>query len=464
MDFQRGSGNDLFDFDRGAVATLGKPLHRTRPAPPKSFGTGEPPSARSHQGREVHGWSDGLALRPHDYLGKGRPLARVVRAAGPFGGEALYLLALGSAATMARLHLAGIAGLRLSPANVLIGPHGQAFFAPGPRDSEFPSQDVRDWADVIVFAATGWQAGEGEEPDLDRMLPALRAVIDECRQPDPGSRPTAVELVRILLGHSAAGHGASLEELLREAESRTRPYEPAPSEPVLVTTPTWRKPAFLAGIAIGVSIVAVAATAVVAISGGAREHDWRDVTGAIDRRTASFHQEGRDFAADGRLSFDRTAATSYEMKLTCGNAPTNVSLVGDRGVAGGVAFDAGRPEVEPCAHLHAPAVRRYSSPYTIKALLDAAGADVRAAPAPGGGRTITGTAQAHRMRGEESTDAFGQFGGEGPIRFWLRVDGDGLPVRLKVQTETRADGPLVVETVYRDWREYEPVKAEVPNG
>ncbi|WP_188195461.1 hypothetical protein [Nonomuraea sp. SYSU D8015] len=436
--------------------------------PPASFGVAPPRAPSPHQGREVDGWSTGLALRPHEYLGKGRSLADVIRAAGPFRGEALYLLALGSAATMARLHLAGIAGLRLSPANVLIGPHGQAFFAPGPRDSEFPSRDVRDWADVIVFAATGRTAGrDGEEPDLDRLLPALRAVIDECRQPDPESRPTAVELVRILLGHSAAGTGASLEELLREAESRTRPYEPPPDEPAPASTSLWRKPAFFAGIAIGVSIVAVAAFAVVAISGqAAREPHWADVVSAVDRRTATFTQKGRDVAAGGRLSFDRDAATSYEMKLTCGNAPkpAKVSLVGDRGVVGGAPFDANRPGIEPCAQLHAPAVRRYSSPYTIKALLDAAGTDVSAAPAPGGGQEITGTAPAHRIRGEESTDDFGGFGGEGPVRFWLRVDGDGLPVRLKVQSTGRTEGPLTVETTYRDWRAFEAIKGEVSSG
>ncbi|MGN9841525.1 hypothetical protein ACTMTI_25700 [Nonomuraea sp. H19] len=245
---------------------------------------------------EFQGWTGGLALQPRDYLGRGRPLADVVRTAGPVRGEALYLLTLGSAATMARLHLGGIAGLRLSPGNVMIGAHGQVFFAPGPRDSEFPSRDVRDWADVIMFAATGRQAGEGEEPDLDRLLPALRAVIDECRQPDPECRPTAVELVSILLGRSEPPPRATVEELLREAENRTRPYEPAPYEDVLVSTPVWREPAYLAGVAIGVLIVAFAASVVIAISSGAVQASSAD-------------------------AFEGSAVTSYEMKPTVGNAP-----------------------------------------------------------------------------------------------------------------------------------------------
>ncbi|NUP82332.1 MAG: hypothetical protein HOV96_32800 [Nonomuraea sp.] len=210
---------------------------------------------------ECQGWGGGLALRPRDYLGTGEPLADVVRAAGPFRGEGLYRLALGTAATMARLHLTGIAGLRLSPLNVLIGPHGESSFAPGPRSSEFPASDVREWAEVILFAATGQAA---DEPDLDRLLPALRGVVDQCRRPDPGARPTAVDLVRILLGHSASARRASVRELLREAERRAGPYEPPPP---VVPAPMWRRPAFLAGVAIGVLLVAVAAFGVTAVSG-----------------------------------------------------------------------------------------------------------------------------------------------------------------------------------------------------
>jgi hypothetical protein len=206
---------------------------------------------------DFQGWSAGLALRPCDYLGKGRALADVVRSAGPFKDEALYLLALSSAATLARLHMAGIAGLRLNPGNVMIGPRGEGFFAAGPRDSEFPSKDMLDWAGVIVFAATGRQVDE--EPGFDRLPPALRAVIDECRRSDPAARPTAVDLVRILLGHSTPATAAIVADLLRAAEDRIRLEEPSPYEETLVFTPLWRKPAYVVGIAIGVLVVAALA-------------------------------------------------------------------------------------------------------------------------------------------------------------------------------------------------------------
>ncbi|MCF6468856.1 hypothetical protein FAF44_10705 [Nonomuraea sp. MG754425] len=420
---------------------------------------------------EFQGWSDGLALRPRDYLGEGESLAAAVAAAGPLRGDALHLFTLGAATTMARLHLGGIAGLRLGPDNVMIGPPGQVSFAPGPRDSLFPASDVRDWADVIVFAATGHRPGDGA--DLDRLLPALRAVIDECRRPDAAARPSAVDLVRVLLGHDSAARAATASELLLEAERRTRPQEPAPYEESLVATPFWRKPAYLAGIGIGVAIVTVAAGAVILISGQASppQTGVGDVLSAIGRRTATFRQvteeprPKRRAVAEGRLSFDGNApATSYDMELTCGNdaSPTVVSLVGSRGVAGGVPFDADRPPVEPCAGWQAHHVRDLSSPRTIKGLLDAAGPDVRVTGADG--RTFAGSALAHRVRGEEGQATYAGLPAEGPVRFTLRVDAQGLPERLELRMDSRTGGPQIIETVYRDWRAFEAIAGETTSN
>jgi hypothetical protein len=422
---------------------------------------------------EFQGWSDGLALRPRDYLGKGQTLAAAVRTAGPLKDEALYLFALGSAATMARLHLGGIAGLRLSPGNVMIGPRGQVFFAPGPRDSLFPAHDVKDWAGVVVFAATGREPDDGA--DLDRLLPALRAVIGECRRSDATSRPSAVDLVRILLGHSGAAHGATVHDLLLEAERRTRPEEPAPYADHVVPTPLWRRPAYLTGLAIGIALVAGAAGAVIMISGlgSGPEPGASDVLSAVGRRTATFRQvieetqATEQTVAEGRLSFDPGApATSYDMKLTCGNdpRPTPVSLVGGRGVAGGVAFDADHPPLEPCAQRTAGTVRELSSPRTIKGLIEAAGSTVTSAPAGANGRTLSGSAPAHRVRGEEGQGTYAGLPAEGPVRFTLQVDGQGLPVRLQLRLEGRGSVPQIIETVYGDWRTFEAIKGETSNG
>ncbi|TYB69890.1 hypothetical protein FXF51_06975 [Nonomuraea sp. PA05] len=420
---------------------------------------------------EFQGWSDGLALRPRDYLGKGHTLAAAVGTAGPLRDETLYLFALGSATTMARLHLGGIAGLRLTPGNVVVGPRGQVSFAAGPRDSVFPAHDVRDWAGVVVFAATGREPDQGA--DLDKLLPALRAVIDECRRADAASRPSAVDLVRILLGHSGAAQGATVHELLLEAERRTRPEEPAPYEEHVVPTPFWRRPAYLTGVAIGIALVAAAAGAVILISGQGSAPEASDVVTAVGRRTATFSQvsDGVGTAgrvrSEGRLSFDPGApATSYDMKLACGNdpQPVSVSLVGTRGTAAGAVFDTDRPPGESCVQSTAPTVRELSSPRTVQGLIDAAGTGVTSAPAAGNGRTLTGSVPAHRVRGEEGDATYAGLPAEGPVRFTLQVDGQGLPVRLRLRMESRGGAAQTVETVYRDWRAFEAIKGERTNG
>ncbi|MFD0467961.1 hypothetical protein ACFQ0B_06320 [Nonomuraea thailandensis] len=324
---------------------------------------------------------------------------------------------------------------------------------------------------MVVFAATGREPDDGA--DLDRLLPALRAVIGECRRSDAASRPSAVDLVRILLGHSGAAQGATVHELLLEAERRTRPEEPAPYADHVVPTPFWRRPAYLTGIAIGIALVAGAAGAVVMIAGaeGGPEPAAGDVLSAVGRRTATFRQvieETRatgQAVAEGRLSFDPGApATSYDMKLACGNdpRPTPVSLVGSRGVAGGVAFDADQPPVEPCAQRTAAVVRELSSPRTIKGLIDAAGSNVTSAPAGANGRTLSGSAPAHRVRGEEGRNTYAGLPAEGPVRFRLQVDGQGLPVRLQLRLEGRGSVPQIIETVYRDWRAFEAIKGRRP--
>lgn len=62
-----------------------------------------------------------------------------------------------------------------------------------------------------------------------------------------------------------------------------------------------------------------------------------------------------------------------------------------------------------------------------------------------------------RWRPSTTTDNYGHFAGEEPTRFWLRMDGDGRPAHQKFQSEDRNFGLVVVETFYRDWREFEAI-------
>ncbi|MGN9843712.1 hypothetical protein ACTMTI_36865 [Nonomuraea sp. H19] len=144
--------------------------------------------------------------------GQGATLVDFVRSSGPLRGQALHRLALGCAAAMTRLHARGVAGLRLGPESVALGARGQVLIgwhsaAAGHEDAV--AADVRAWADLVVFAATG--AADGNPAVLP---PALRIAVEQCRRADPEARPRAVDVLRVLLGRSVAAAVASVDDLL----------------------------------------------------------------------------------------------------------------------------------------------------------------------------------------------------------------------------------------------------------
>ncbi|WP_049558504.1 hypothetical protein [Nonomuraea sp. SBT364] len=380
------------------------------------------------------------------------PLAEAVRARGPYKGEALHRLALSSATALARLHVGGVSGLRLAPGTVVLGPRGQALidWRTPSEDEDLRADDVRDWAGVVVFAATG------RESDTDDLLPpALRSVVEECRRPDAEARPSAVRLVRVLLGHSGAAPVSSVDDLLREAELRVLGPGREVAGDVAVAAPFWRRPAFYAGVAAGAFLVVLAAVSLV--SGDERP---APPLADLGRRTAAFEQRaeqpqaGDSLVAAGTLTFDPASPTTYEMRLTCGPAGATrsgrVRLGADGGSVDGVAFDLGRPG-GACVQQYALHARRNSSPRTIQALLAAAGTAAKVTDGPGGVRDVSGSVPLESVRGEETVGAYAGVIVSGAVGFELRVDGDGLPVRLRLRMTGRA-GPLVSETVYRDWR------------
>ncbi|WP_188188682.1 hypothetical protein [Nonomuraea sp. SYSU D8015] len=153
------------------------------------------------------------ARRARDDQARGAALADFVRRNGPLSGTALHRLAWACAAAMARLHARGTAGLRLGPQTVALGTRGQVLIgwegAATVRDDRAMSEDMRDWADLVVFAATGSRRG-----DPDVLPPVLRTAVERCRHPDPEVRPAAAHVLRALLGHSMATAVASVDDLL----------------------------------------------------------------------------------------------------------------------------------------------------------------------------------------------------------------------------------------------------------
>ncbi|MFD0902214.1 serine/threonine-protein kinase [Actinomadura sediminis] len=167
----------------------------------------------------------------------GPSLAQRVQEDGPLHGGALVRLAVNTASALAAIHSAGIVHRDLKPANVLLGPDGPrvvdfgiaraidaetntqmvgtpAYFAPEWIDGRPPTErsDVFAWAGTVVYAATGTPPfGSGPtfaalmnriangEPRLDGVPPALRPVIARCLAKDPALRPTARELIDLLV-------------------------------------------------------------------------------------------------------------------------------------------------------------------------------------------------------------------------------------------------------------------------
>ncbi|GAB3700905.1 serine/threonine-protein kinase [Nocardiopsis oceani] len=191
---------------------------------------------------------------------EGETLHHTVRTGGPRVGAELERLAVSTATALAAIHAAEIVHRDFTPANIMLAPDGPRvidfgvaralegsttlsssligtpqYMAPEQISGEPATSaiDLFAWGSVITFAATGKAPFDGphpaailhrlvsEEPDLNGVPEALRPVVVRCLDKDPAKRPTAAELLSLLIAVSTL-----------PAPEESGQEEPAPEEPV----------------------------------------------------------------------------------------------------------------------------------------------------------------------------------------------------------------------------------------
>jgi hypothetical protein len=217
----------------------------------------------------------------------GPTLAHVVEERGPLTAANLHSVAIGVATALTAIHGAGVIHRDLKPRNVLLAPGspkvidfgiaramdaGQsntitgdgamvgtvAYMAPERFGDEplTPASDVFAWGGVVAYAGTGRTPFRGEtppvtagriltaEPNLDGLTGPLRDLVAYALQKNPADRPTARELLDMLIAGESKATAAALsgQPDLREAAAEAQSVMVGYREDAIVTIPVSELP------------------------------------------------------------------------------------------------------------------------------------------------------------------------------------------------------------------------------
>ncbi|MFE6668051.1 PQQ-binding-like beta-propeller repeat protein [Streptomyces sp. NPDC057697] len=210
---------------------------------------------------------------------EGHTLAQRIAEHGPLNGAELRRLAIGLAEALRDIHRVGVVHRDLKPSNVVLSPEGPRvidfgisraadqqtltmtgrvigtppFMSPeqlqAPRGVG-PRSDVFSLGTLLVYAATGHGPFDAdspyltayqvvhEEPSLDAVPVALRAVVEPCLDKEPEGRPSADELLVLLRdlpadlgGAAAAGAGTGRTRDMATQHHLATPVAPSPAGP-----------------------------------------------------------------------------------------------------------------------------------------------------------------------------------------------------------------------------------------
>lgn len=273
---------------------------------------------------------------------EGPTLAQYIARKGPLDGAELRRLAIGLAEALRDIHRVGVVHRDLKPSNVVLSPEGPRvidfgisravdqqtltmtgrvigtppFMSPeqlqAPRGVG-PRSDVFSLGTLLVYSATGRGPFDAdspymsayqvvhEEPSLDAVPVALRAVVEPCLDKEPEGRPSADELLTLLRdlpadlgGTGSAGAGAGRTRDVVTQHDVATPPTPTPvpagpdTDPAVSGTGStgtsigrglrrrWRPV-----LAAAVAVAAIAGGAAVLKTGGSGEDDGGDKAGTV---------------------------------------------------------------------------------------------------------------------------------------------------------------------------------------